>query len=197
MTMIENQGEFEETFKGLQQCAQALGTAMTTIDIMSQDVVRLTAAQKISVTAGKTYLAVLIQGAQDLSKSITNLQTIQDITADIARLHNRFLLACGEDLNVRARLIYGNVPNERAMALISAPGSVCPETVLTTAYEVREAIRRNLNAHNYGVYAFIKGEDHLTRVMNVRGNKHGGIKSVYLSGDWVTIDKIEKIVVQG
>ncbi|GCF10893.1 hypothetical protein [Dictyobacter arantiisoli] len=46
-----------------------------------------------------------------------------------------------------------DVVNERAMNLVNAPISGAPRTVLETAREINQAIERNLNGHNYGVYA--------------------------------------------
>lgn len=76
--------------------------------------------------------------------------------------------------------------NERAKAIVNAPGSPVPQTELTTAQAIRQALNSNINGGNYGVYCCFLGEIH--RVYQVRTRK--GELQVKVSTGWVKSDRV-------
>ena len=77
---------------------------------------------------------------------------------------------------------------ERARALVNAPGSVAPQTVLTTTKDIRHAISRNLNGGNYGVYCSCGADKY--RVMDARTRRGQMEVRLLSSGIWVTPDSV-------
>ncbi len=80
--------------------------------------------------------------------------------------------------------------NERAKALVNAPGSTAPQTELTRKVDIKKALARNLGGHNYGVYASLRGHEKL-RVYGVRTYK--GVLQVRFTGldtDWEAPDRV-------
>jgi hypothetical protein len=77
--------------------------------------------------------------------------------------------------------------NERIRALLNAPGSVAPQTTLTTTREINAAIERNVNGKNYGVYCIYENVKH--RVYRAR-TRSGRMEVRLQNNVWITPDHV-------
>jgi len=77
--------------------------------------------------------------------------------------------------------------NERIRALLNAPGSVAPQTMLSSTREINAAIQRNLGGHNYGVYCIYENVKH--RVYRAR-SRSGRLEVRLQNNVWITPDQV-------